>query len=93
MSCARAGRATFGGARKLIAIGIQVRRLVLDVRLFDRAAVQDQLLIHQADAVARHSDDALDVVLADVFGVPEHHDVSALNLAVGQQAFARGAHR
>jgi hypothetical protein len=83
-----------GVARKVVAVGIDVLGLVVDVRLLHRHAIEDQLLVHQADAVARDADAALHEGLLDVHRIAEHDDIAALALAVGQHVFrnrARGA--
>ena len=53
--------------------------------------VAHHLLILHVNAVARNSDDALDVSLANVFGIVEGHDVAALHFAIGQQVRPPGA--
>ena len=58
-------------------------RLVIDIRLIDRVAVKDQLLVPQADAVSRHADAALDESLFNVNGIAENDDVAALHILYG----------
>ncbi len=48
-------------------------------------AVQDELLVDQADVVARKADGALHVILFDVQRITEDDDIAAADLAIGQQ--------
>ena len=58
-----------------------------DVRLYEGLAVQVNLLVHQAQVVARQADGALDEGLRDVDGVAEYDNIAAAHVAVGQDIF------
>ena len=66
---------------------------VLRVGLVHRLAVQDQLLVHEADVVAGNPDGALHVIFLDVQRIAEHDDVAAAHVAVRQQHGARAVLR
>ena len=61
------------------------------VRLVDFDAVDVNLFVNDADAVAGHADDALDVVLFNVEGITENDNIAALDRLVGQQMPADAA--
>src|SRR5665213_77916 len=78
-------------AREIVAVRIDVIRLMIRVRLIQTNAVQVHLLVDQADAVAGHSDAALDEGLTDIDGIAEHDDIAALHVGVRQEIFAHRA--
>ena len=80
----------FGVAGKIVAIGIDIRSLVNLVRLVEFLAVQVDLFVDQADAVAGNTDHALDVVFLDIQRIPEHDNVAALYRFVRQQVTGEG---
>src|SRR5580765_7313701 len=49
------------------------------VILFDRAVVQKNLAVINADAVPCNTDDALDVTFRRITRIAKHHNVAALN--------------
>ncbi len=58
---------------------------------FDQtAAVPDDLLMVEMNAIAGQANDTFDVSLADIFRVEEGHDIAMLQLAIGQDVGAEG---
>ena len=73
--------------RKIVAEGILAGWIVNDVGFFERLAIDVHVLIDDADAVARQSDDAFYVVRMIIEGKFEHDDVAAANGAVRAEIF------
>ena len=62
----------------------------LRLRLHQPMAVADDAALIEVQAVAGNADDALDVVLANIFGIKEDDDVAALDGLVRQEREAAG---
>ena len=78
---------------EVVAVGVDVIRLVELVRFVQLPPVQEDLLVHDPDRVTGNADHPLDKGLFDIDGVAENDDVAALHLLVGQNMPAQGAGR
>ncbi len=71
--------------REVIDVGIYPILNMLDVGLLERTPIENYLLVLKTDMITRNADHALDIILLDVRRIPEHNDVAALHILVGQQ--------
>ncbi len=63
---------------------------MIGIRLHQALAVTINLLVHDFDPIARHSDDALDVMRMVLEGEFEYDDVAPANGTIGQEFFVPG---
>src|ERR1700733_7733056 len=77
--------------RKIVAKWIVAARIVDSVRLNEHRAIHVNFLISNPNPIARHTDDALHVVLMVIIGKLENDHVAAADFAVGQKMLVPGA--
>ncbi len=75
-------------AGEIVAIGIDVFRLMDLVWLLQLVAVEEHVLVLETDMVARDSHHALHEGLLDVDGIAEYDDVPAFHVLVGENILA-----